>query len=76
MRSLQCGGTVYAVDVGEDSTAIFVVEGTVAVKKADDDARMVDLGPGEGIDVTNEDPLKVNVWSAQRAAGLLARFGR
>jgi hypothetical protein len=36
----------------------------------------VTLGAGEGVDVVPGRPLDVKTWGVERAAGLLARFGR
>lgn len=68
-------GTTYIVDVGPSATSVFVVEGQVAVRKQTD-ASTVNLGPGDGVDVSPDDPLSVVTWGAPRVAELLARFGR
>ena len=69
-------GTEWAVDVVEGRTSVFVREGQVAVRRPN--ARGgVTLGPGEGVDVAaDRAPLTVRRWSPERAAALLARFGR
>jgi len=69
-------GTDWATDVGGAKTAVFVVAGQVAVRRVSV-GRGVTLGPGEGVDVdAGRAPLQVRRWSAERAAALLARFGR
>jgi ferric-dicitrate binding protein FerR (iron transport regulator) len=68
-------GTEWAVDVPGGKTAVFVVSGRVAVRRLAGPA--VSLGPGQGVDVEpGRRPLEVKRWSAERAASLLARFGR
>jgi ferric-dicitrate binding protein FerR (iron transport regulator) len=69
-------GTVYAVDVSREVTSVFVVRGIVEVRKANGSDASVRLGPGQGVDVSAETPLKVATWPTDRAARLLARFGR
>lgn len=71
-------GTVWAVDVGADRSSVFVREGAVAVSRREGRATApVVLGPGDGVDVEDvPGPLTVTKWGTQRAAGLLARFGR
>ncbi|MBZ8134965.1 FecR domain-containing protein [Afifella sp. IM 167] len=68
-------GTVYAVDVAAESTAVFVSEGVVGVARRDstDD---VQLAAGEGVDVKPGEPLEVKTWGQGRVDALLARFGR
>lgn len=68
-------GTTYVVDAGAAETSIFVIEGSVQVRKTTD-ASTVSLDPGEGVDVRPGAPLEVARWGAERAAALLARFGR
>jgi ferric-dicitrate binding protein FerR (iron transport regulator) len=68
-------GTEWAVDVAGEKTAVFVVSGLVSVRRLRGPA--VSLRPGEGVDVERGTaPLQVKRWSAERAASLLARFGR
>jgi ferric-dicitrate binding protein FerR (iron transport regulator) len=68
-------GTEWAVDVAPGKTAVFVVTGQVSVRRPKGPA--VRLGPGEGVDVEpGTAPLQVKRWPAERAASLLARFGR
>lgn len=69
-------GTRWAVDVQNGTTSVFVIEGTVAVRRAPDDPS-VDLGPGEGVDVEEgtRSVLTVRRWGAQRSSSLLSRFG-
>jgi ferric-dicitrate binding protein FerR (iron transport regulator) len=68
-------GTRWAVDAGEGKTAVFVLSGRVAVRRPN--ARTgVELGPGEGVDVSpGAVPLVVRRWPVARANALLARFG-
>lgn len=68
-------GTVYAVDVSDGTTAVFVQEGSVQVGHSDGTDAVV-LGPGEGVDVAPGEPLEVKQWGAPRVERLLARFGR
>lgn len=68
-------GTTYVVDAGADLTSVFVIEGSVDVSKIDSGGS-VTLGPGDGIDVHTDQPLSAAQWPADRAAALLARFGR
>ncbi|AWN40438.1 FecR domain-containing protein [Methylobacterium durans] len=66
-------GTVWAVDVTEEQTSVFVETGRVAVRRPG--GRPVELGAGDGVDVKpGQNPLVVKRWSAARAAALLARF--
>ncbi|QDL94525.1 FecR domain-containing protein (plasmid) [Paroceanicella profunda] len=69
-------GTVWAVDVGEESTAVFVRSGRVAVAHVGTPSDTVLLGPGEGVDVAPGLPLEVQTWGAARVSGLMARFAR
>lgn len=69
-------GTVYAVDVSDEITSVFVVRGRVDVSAMADNAAPVGLGPGDGVDVTPGEALVVKSWGAARVAALLARFGR
>jgi ferric-dicitrate binding protein FerR (iron transport regulator) len=69
-------GTDWAVDVGGAKTSVFVVGGRVAVQRPGG-GRAVTLGSGDGVDVeAGAAPLQVKRWPAERAAALLARFGR
>jgi FecR protein len=69
-------GTKWAVDVGEGKTSVFVVRGSVAVRRPSA-GRGVTLGPGEGVDVdAGTGPLTVKRWPPERAAALLARLGQ
>lgn len=68
-------GTTYVVDAGADRTSVFVITGSVDVSKVEG-GRGVTLGPGDGIDVQADQPLSAAQWPADRAAALLARFGR
>lgn len=69
-------GTVYVVDVQADLTSVFVIEGEVAVSHPGAEADAVILRAGEGVDVRDGAALEARPWPAERAAGLLARFGR
>ena len=68
-------GTTYVVDATQDRTSVFVIEGMVAVRKVTD-ASTVNLRAGDGVDVMPGERLEVRTWSDERAAALLARFGR
>lgn len=68
-------GTIYAVDVGDAETSVFVLEGTVGVSRADG-TEPVELLAGEGVDVAAGQPLIVSEWGQPRVDALLARFGR
>ncbi len=68
-------GTKYVVDARGDSTSVFVIEGRVSVTKPDA-ATEVTLEAGEGVDVFPDMPLETTQWPADKAKGLLARFGR
>ncbi|WP_336489253.1 FecR domain-containing protein [Methylobacterium nigriterrae] len=68
-------GTVWAVDVVPRRTSVFVQTGVVAVQRPQGQA--VTLRAGDGVDVDADGgPLDVKQWGRERAAGLLARFGR
>lgn len=69
-------GTTYVVQVSATGTSVFVIEGTVEVRKRDDDAQLVQLGAGQGVEVSADEPLDVTQWEPARAARLLTRFGR
>ena len=68
-------GTVYAVDVTDDSTAVFVVRGRVRVTRRSGRAG-VTLAAGEGTEVSAGKPIVARRWDAARVSALLARFGR
>lgn len=68
-------GTVFAVEVTEGETAVFVAEGRVWVQRVGGIDSVV-LGAGEGVDVAPGEPLVVRRWGAPRVAALLGRFGR
>lgn len=67
-------GTVFVVDVTEAATSVLTVEGSVEVEAPGGGTAR--LGPGEGVDVTPGLPVLAGTWPAERAAALLARFGR
>lgn len=70
-------GTIYAVDVTTAKTAVFVARGRVAVARRNAPAVSVTLGPGEGVDVgEDQSPLEVRRWPQERVRSLLERFGR
>jgi hypothetical protein len=71
-------GTVWAVDVTPSRTSVFVREGVVDVRRRDSAVDALRLGPGDGVDVEpgSGQPLRATRWSPERAAHLLARFGR
>ena len=68
-------GTSYIVDAGPSQTSVFVLEGDVDVKRAND-ASTFTLNAGEGTDVTLEETLTIRRWGETRTEALLARFGR
>ena len=68
-------GTLYAVDVTDDKTAVFVVRGRVRVTRLNGRAG-VTLTAGKGTEVRPGKPLIVRKWPAARVSELLARFGR
>jgi len=69
-------GTTYVVDVTTEKTAVFVVEGVVAVAK-DNEGVSVDLKAGEGVTVSDQNPLlEVKTWPKEKVAALMARFAR
>jgi hypothetical protein len=69
-------GTIWAADVTAARTSVFVQRGVVAVGRRGA-RRAVTLRAGDGVDVEGTaGPLVVRRWAPQRAAALLARFGR
>ncbi|TFF27540.1 anti-sigma 24 factor [Jiella endophytica] len=68
-------GTVFAVDTQEGVTSVFVVKGKVEVTRRDGSDPVL-LGPGDGVDVREGEPLTVRQWPQPRVVQLLARFGR
>jgi ferric-dicitrate binding protein FerR (iron transport regulator) len=69
-------GTRWAVDVQRGKTSVFVVRGSVEVRRAAGSAS-VNLGPGQGVDVeTGGGALVVKRWPAKRVAALMARLGQ
>ncbi|MEP2028777.1 MAG: FecR family protein [Paracoccaceae bacterium] len=69
-------GTVYAIEVGDASTAVFVVRGEVDVRHVRGRRSSVVLGAGQGVDAVPGQPLEVKAWNEPRVRKLLARFGR
>jgi ferric-dicitrate binding protein FerR (iron transport regulator) len=69
-------GTVFAVDVSDTTTSVFVLEGMVNVKKPGSLFGAVDVKAGEGVDVSQDAPLEVKTWGEARVRALLSRFGR
>ncbi|UES56211.1 iron dicitrate transport regulator FecR [Roseibium aggregatum] len=68
-------GTIYAVDVGPERTSVFVLRGHVSVSRPDGSDTVL-LAAGEGADVAPGLPFAPATWSAERAAGLMSRFGQ
>ena len=69
-------GTIFAVDVTGAQTSVLVARGLTQVTRRGQ-SEAVNLGPGQGVDVTpGGDPLVVRRWPLERATALLARFGR
>ena len=68
-------GTIYAADVNDGVTSVFVVRGEVAVSRRDG-SQSVTLPAGYGVDVSADAPLVSVQWEQAKATALLARFGR
>ncbi|WP_305989162.1 FecR family protein [Roseibium sp. MMSF_3544] len=68
-------GTVYAVDVQDGTTSVFVSEGEVTVSRLDGSDQVL-LPAGFGVDVSAGEPVVAREWGAERVARLLSRFGR
>jgi ferric-dicitrate binding protein FerR (iron transport regulator) len=68
-------GTLYAVDVKEGQTDVFVSRGQVKVSERGASASAT-LRPGEGSDVVPGKPMDVHLWAPERVRKLMARFGR
>jgi hypothetical protein len=69
-------GTTWAVDVQASRTSVFVVDGSVAVRRRTG-GDSVTLNAGDGVDVeAGAGPLEVKRWSRARVSALLARFGQ
>ena len=66
---------MYAVDVKQVETAVFVARGRVAVTHRGSRSTIT-LEQGQGADVAPGKPLEVNTWSAERVSQLMTRFGR
>jgi hypothetical protein len=63
------------VDVTLAQTSVLVARGgTQVARRGQPEA--VNLGRGEGVDVTPDSPLVVRRWPVERATALLGRFGR
>ena len=66
-------GTEYLVDSADAASAVFVVEGRVAVSSRAGAGTVV-IRAGQGVDVTAEYvPLVVKTWGAKRRDAALAR---
>ena len=68
-------GTIFAVDVTPAQTSVLVASGRTRVTRRGQ-PEAVNLGRGEGVDVSPGSPLVVRRWPLERAAALLGRFGR
>ncbi|POF31671.1 FecR family protein [Roseibium marinum] len=68
-------GTIFVVDVTREMTSVFVVRGKVAVSRPDG-SDLVTLSDGEGVEVTEDNPLIAKQWPQEKAERLLARFAR
>lgn len=68
-------GTLYAVDVKDGQSDVFVSRGKVGVQNRSTRERTT-LGASEGSDVIPGKPLDAHVWAAERVQKLMARFGR
>lgn len=69
-------GTVYAVQVADGLTSVFVLRGKVEVSHLVNTTNAVMLQAGQGVDVTPGSPLGVANWGDSRVQKLMARFGR
>ena len=68
-------GTLYAVDVTDRKTAVFVVRGRVWVMNLNGRAG-VTLTAGKGTEVRPGKRITAHKWSTARVSDLMARFGR
>ena len=69
-------GTKWAVDVGAGKTSVFVVRGSVGVRRPHAGGEVV-LGPGAGVDADRgSSALQVKQWGQARIRSLMARFGQ
>jgi ferric-dicitrate binding protein FerR (iron transport regulator) len=69
-------GTKWAVDAQPGRTSVFVVTGSVAVRRPSG-GNTVTLHTGEGVDADQGGgPLVVKRWGSARVSALLARFGQ
>ena len=69
-------GTRWVVDVTESQTSVFVIRGSVAVRRPSGAGEVV-LAAGDGVDVTADSgPLTVKRWPSARVSALLERFGQ
>lgn len=68
-------GTIYAVDVTENASAVFVAQGIVVVRERDK-GKIVQLDPGEGVDIGPGKAFATRKWGEKRVVELRARFGR
>jgi hypothetical protein len=68
-------GTLYAVDVTANKTAVFVARGSVRVTRLDGRAG-VTLKAGKGTEVRPGKRFTAHKWSTARVSELMARFGR
>jgi hypothetical protein len=68
-------GTIYAVDVTEGATAVFVAQGMVVVKESAM-GKNVRLDPKEGVDIAPGKAFVARTWGDKRVAALRARFAK
>ncbi len=68
-------GTVYAVDVTEEKTSVFVVRGRVRVTRREGPGA-VTLKAGRGTEVIPGQRLVSRRWDKRRVAALMSRLGR
>lgn len=69
-------GTKWAVDVQTSRTSVFVVRGSVAVRRPSGAGSVV-LNAGDGVDAdASGGPLEVKHWPRARVSALLDRFGQ
>ena len=66
-------GTDWMAEVGDDTVSVVVLEGAVAVRRADEE---VVLRNGDGVDVRPGEPLQTKRWGRGRIEGFRERMFR
>ncbi|MEP0960427.1 MAG: FecR family protein [Roseobacter sp.] len=69
-------GTIYAIEVSDGATSVFVLRGTVDVNNRRGTSKTATLSAGQGVEVIPRQPFFVEEWDDTRVRDLLARFGR